>query len=91
MNSQANPVSVKRTLTGKVVSDKRSKTVTVSVERQIQHQLYGKFLQRTTKYHAHTETGDVKEGDTVEIQESRPLSKTKNWVVTKIVETSKLI
>jgi small subunit ribosomal protein S17 len=91
MNQTLPQIALKRTLVGKVVSDKRAKTVTVSVERQIQHPLYGKYLQRTTKYHAHTETNDVKNGDIVEIQESRPLSRTKNWVVTKLVEKARTV
>jgi small subunit ribosomal protein S17 len=82
---------VKRTLIGKVVSDKRAKTVTVLVERSMQHPLYGKFIQRSTRLHAHTEEGGLKTGDVVEIQESRPISKTKNWIVTRLVEKAKVI
>jgi small subunit ribosomal protein S17 len=81
----------KRTLFGRVTSDKRAKTVTVLVERQMQHPLYGKLIAKSTKYQAHTETGDVKTGDLVEIQESRPLSKTKNWVVVRLVEKARVI
>lgn len=80
----AAPRSVKRTLTGRVVSTKMAKTVTVLVERKVKHAVYGKYLVRSTRYHAHIETG-CKEGDTVEIQESRPLSKTKTWVVTRVI------
>ena len=78
--------SLKRTLIGKVVSDKRAKTVTVLVERRVTHELYGKIVARSSKYHAHDEKGEFKLGDVVEIAESRPLSKTKNWVVTRLVQ-----
>ena len=75
-----------RTLVGKVVSDKRSKTVTVLVERRARHELYGKIVGSSRKYHAHDENGEYKMGDIVEIAEGRPLSKTKSWVVTRLVE-----
>ena len=75
-----------RTLVGKIVSDKRSKTVTVLVERRTKHHLYGKIVARSSKYHAHDESGRFKAGDVVEISESRPISKTKSWVVTRLVE-----
>lgn len=78
--------SLKRTLIGKVVSDKRTKTVTVLVERRVKHELYGKIVAKTSKYHAHDEKGEYKLGDIIEITESRPISKTKNWVVTRLVE-----
>ncbi|MEK8048555.1 MAG: 30S ribosomal protein S17 [Burkholderiales bacterium PBB6] len=80
-----------RTLVGRVVSDKRSKTVTVLVERRVKHELYGKIVARSRKYHAHDENGDYHMGDTVEIAETRPLSKTKNWVVTRLVEKARLV
>lgn len=80
-----------RTLVGKVVSDKRAKTVTVLVERRVKHELYGKIVARSSKYHAHDETGEYKNGDVVEISESRPLSKTKNWVVTRLVEKARVV
>ena len=79
-----------RTLVGKVVSDKRSKTVTVLVERRVKHELYGKIVARSSKYHAHDEKGEFKLGDVVEIAESRPISKTKNWVVTRLVKKAGL-
>jgi small subunit ribosomal protein S17 len=79
-----------RTLVGQVVSDKRAKTVTVLVERRAMHELYGKIVARTSKYHAHDEKGEYKLGDTVEIAESRPISKTKNWVVTRLVKKAGL-
>ena len=75
-----------RTLIGKVVSDKRSKTVTVLIERRTKHELYGKIVAKTSKYHAHDEAGAYKNGDVVEIAESRPISKTKSWVVTRLVQ-----
>lgn len=83
--------SVKRTLVGIVVSDKMTKTVTVLVERQMQHPLYGKFIKRSNKFHAHTDTNEFKVGDKVEIVESRPLSKTKTWVVTKLIEKARVV
>ena len=84
-------VANKRTHTGRVVSDKMQKTVTVLVERRMKHPLYGKYVTRTKKYHAHDESGDFHEGDLVEIEECRPLSKTKAWRVTKLLEKSRTI
>jgi small subunit ribosomal protein S17 len=78
--------SLKRTLVGKVVSDKRAKTVTVLIERRVKHPIYGKIVVRSSKYHAHDENSEYKLGDTIEITESRPLSKTKNWVATRLVQ-----
>ena len=78
--------SLKRTLIGKVVSDKRAKTVTVLVERRVKHALYGKIVAKSSKYHAHDETGEYHLGDMIEITESKPISKTKNWVATRLVE-----
>ena len=75
-----------RTLIGKVVSDKMEKTVTVLVERRTKHELYGKIVGKSSKYHAHDEKGEYKLGDVVEIAESRPISKTKSWVVTRLVQ-----
>src|SRR5437762_10050662 len=80
-----------QTLTGRVVSDKMVKTVTVLVERRVKHPLYGKFVTRTKKYHAHDEAGDYHEGDLVEIEECRPISKTKAWRVTKLLEKSRAV
>ena len=82
----AEKTSLKRTLVGKVVSDKRAKTVTVLVERRVKHALYGKIVAKSSKYHAHDEKGEYKLGDVVEIAESRPISKTKSWVVTRLVQ-----
>ena len=84
-------VSRKRTLIGKVVSDKRAKTVTVLIERRVKHELYGKIIGRSRKYHAHDENGEYHLGDTVEIAEGKPISKTKSWVVTRLVEKAALI
>jgi small subunit ribosomal protein S17 len=81
-----NQKSLKRTLIGKVVSDKRAKTVTVLVERRVKHALYGKIVAKSSKYHAHDEKGEYHLGDIIEITESRPISKTKNWVATRLVE-----
>jgi small subunit ribosomal protein S17 len=78
--------SLKRTLVGKVVSDKRAKTVTVLVERRVMHPLYGKIVAKSSKYHAHDEQGQYHTGDIIEIEESKPISKTKNWVATRLVE-----
>jgi len=80
-----------RTLVGKVVSDKRSKTVTVLIERRTKHELYGKIVARSSKYHAHDEKGEYKTGDIVEIAETRPVSKTKAWVVTRLVEKGNIV
>lgn len=74
---------------GVVTSTKMAKTITVMVERKIKHPMYGKFVKKTTKFHAHDETNDANEGDTVRIVETRPLSKTKNWRLAEIVERAK--
>ncbi|MGY4831128.1 30S ribosomal protein S17 [Sphaerotilaceae bacterium SBD11-9] len=80
-----------RTLVGRVVSDKRSKTITVLIERRTKHELYGKIVAKSSKYHAHDEKGEYKMGDVVEIAESRPISKTKSWVVTRLVEKARTV
>jgi small subunit ribosomal protein S17 len=85
------PAKNTRTLVGRVVSDKRAKTVTVLVERRNAHELYGKIVARSRKYHAHDEKGEFKMGDVVEIAEGRPISKTKSWVVTRLVEKAGLV
>ena len=85
------PVKNTRTFVGRIVSDKRSKTVTVLVERRTAHELYGKIVAKSRKYHAHDEKGEYKMGDLVEIAEGRPISKTKSWVVTKLLEKAKLV
>ena len=78
--------SLKRTLIGKVVSDKRAKTVTVLVERRVKHELYGKIVAKSSKYHAHDENNEYKAGDLVEIEATRKLAKTKAWRVTRLLE-----
>jgi small subunit ribosomal protein S17 len=87
----SNPVKNTRTLVGKVVSDKRAKTITVLIERRTKHELYGKIVARTSKYHAHDENNECKLGDVVEISECRPISKTKAWVVTRMVDKARAI
>lgn len=77
--------SMTRTLSGRVVSDKMSKTVTVLVERKVKHPLYGKIIRLSKKYHAHDENNEFHDGDLVEIQECRPLAKTKSCRVSKLV------
>ena len=79
----------KRILIGTVVSDKTDKTVTVLVERKVKHPLYGKIIRRSKKYHAHDEGNEYKPGDTVRIEETRPISKTKTWRVLDRVQASK--
>ena len=80
-----------RTLVGRVVSDKRNKTVTVLVERRVTHELYGKIVGRSRKYQAHDEKGEYHTGDKVEIAEGRPISKTKSWVVTRLLQKAGLV
>jgi len=80
-----------RTLVGRVVSDKRNKTITVLVERRARHELYGKIVATSRKYHAHDENGDFHMGDLVEIAEGRPISKTKSWVATRLVEKARSV
>ncbi|WP_066014874.1 MULTISPECIES: 30S ribosomal protein S17 [Endozoicomonas] len=75
-----------RTLTGKVVSDKMDKTVTVLIERRVKHPLYGKIVKRSTKLHAHDENNDCRMGDVVTIKETRPLSKSKTFTLVSIDE-----
>lgn len=80
-----------RTLTGTVTSDKMDKTVTVLVERRVKHPLYGKYVVESKKYHAHDEANECGVGDKVEIAETRPLSKTKSWKLTRILEKAVII
>ena len=77
--------NVRKSRTGVVVSDAMDKTVVVSVERRITHPVYGKIMRRSKKYYAHDEKNEAKKGDTVQIEETRPLSKTKRWRVVEIV------
>jgi small subunit ribosomal protein S17 len=78
-----------RTLVGEVVSDKRAKTITVLVVRRTKHELYGKIVAKSSKYHAHDENNEYKMGDVVEISETRPYSKTKAWVVSRLVQKAR--
>jgi len=80
---------VRKSRTGLVTSDKMDKTITVAVERKVKHPLYGKFLKKTTKFHAHDENNQCGIGDTVRIMETRPLSKTKRWRLVEIIEKAK--
>lgn len=75
-----------RTLTGRVVSDKMDKTITVLIERRVKHPIYGKYVKRSTKLHAHDETNQCKIGDKVTIRETRPLAKSKCWALVEVVE-----
>ncbi|CUS44559.1 30S ribosomal protein S17 [Sphingomonas sp. QA11] len=77
----------KRVLTGVIVSDKTDKTVVVNVERKVKHPLYGKIIRRTKKYHAHDEGNEFKQGETVRIEETAPISKLKSWKVIERVNT----
>lgn len=74
---------------GLVTSDKAQKTITVAVERKVKHPIYGKFVKKTTKFHAHDENNSCGIGDTVRIMETRPLSKTKRWRLVEIIEKAK--
>jgi small subunit ribosomal protein S17 len=78
--------AMRRTLSGRVVSDKMDKTVTVLVERRVKHPLYNKVIIRSKRYHADVQAGVAGEGDLVEIEECRPISKTKSWRVTRVIE-----
>lgn len=77
---------IQRSQVGRVVSNKMDKTVTVRLERLVKHPLYGKYIRRSSKVHAHDENNECNEGDTVRISQSRPLSKTKSWQVVEVVE-----
>ena len=77
-----------RTLQGRVVSDKMDKTITVKIERRVKHPVYGKYITRSSKLHAHDEENEAGMGDTVLVAESRPLSKSKSWTLVEIVETA---
>jgi len=77
-----------RTLTGKVISNKMDKSITVLIERRVQHPMYGKFIRRSTKLHAHEENNVCKEGDIVTIAECRPISKTKAWTLVEVIESA---
>ncbi|HHB12751.1 MAG TPA: 30S ribosomal protein S17 [Chromatiales bacterium] len=77
---------VQRTVLGRVISDKMDKTVTVLVERQVRHPLYGKYIRRSTKLHVHDAENICRQGDVVRIRECRPISKTKAWTLVEVVE-----
>ncbi len=79
----------RRERTGRVVSDKMDKSITVAVDRQVKHPIYGKFITKTTKYMAHDENNEAKTGDVVRIMSTRPLSKRKTWRLVSIVEKAK--
>jgi len=79
-----------RTLTGRVMSDKMNKTVTVLVERRVKHPVIGKFIRLSKKYHAHDENNEFHEGDMVQIEESRKMSRTKAWTVSKLIERARV-
>jgi len=85
MSEQA---EVQRTVTGKVISNKMDKTATVLIERKVKHPIYGKYIRRSTKLHVHDADNACQEGDTVTIQQCRPLSKTKSWQLVDIVGRS---
>jgi small subunit ribosomal protein S17 len=75
-----------RTLTGRVTSNKMDKTITVAIERLVKHPVYGKYIRRTTKLHAHDESNECREGDLVIVKQCRPLSKTKSWMLVSVVD-----
>src|SRR5687767_1663944 len=81
--------NLRKTRTGVVTSNKMTKTITVAVERKVKHPIYGKFVKKTTKFHAHDEKNECTIGDTVRIMETRPMSKTKRWRLVEVVEKAK--
>jgi small subunit ribosomal protein S17 len=81
--------NLRKTKVGVVSSNKMTKTITVAVERKVKHPIYGKFVKKTTRFHAHDEKNECTVGDVVKIMESRPLSKTKRWRLVEIVEKAK--
>jgi len=85
MSEAATQEKVTRTITGRVVSNKMDKSITVLIERKVKHPLYGKFIRRSTKVHAHDEENMCNEGDTVMIEQCRPISKSKTWKLVKVV------
>ncbi|HBZ57658.1 MAG TPA: 30S ribosomal protein S17 [Sutterella sp.] len=89
--TEQNEKTLTRTLIGTVTSDKMDKTVTVLVERKVKHPIYGKYVVTSKKYHAHDEENQCGVGDRVEIAEARPMSKTKSWKVTKVLEKAVII
>jgi small subunit ribosomal protein S17 len=89
MTAVADERNARKVRVGLVVSDKMDKTITVAIERQVKHPIYGKFVKKTTRLHAHDEANDAHAGDTVRIQETRPLSKTKRWRLVEVVERAR--
>jgi len=85
MSDENTAKEIKRTVTGRVVSNKMDKSITILLERTVKHPLYGKFIRRSTKVHAHDENNECSEGDTVIIEQCRPVSKLKNWRLVKII------
>jgi small subunit ribosomal protein S17 len=81
--------NLRKTKTGVVTSNKMAKTITIAVERKVKHPIYGKFVKKTSKFHAHDEKNECSIGDTVKIMESRPLSKTKRWRLVEVIEKVK--
>lgn len=75
-----------RTVQGRVISNKMDKSIVVAIERQVKHPIYGKYIKRTTKLHAHDENNTCQEGDLVSIRETRPVSKTKSWTLVDVIE-----
>ncbi|MDD3575347.1 30S ribosomal protein S17 [Halothiobacillus sp.] len=84
MSTETNE-NVVRTRVGRVTSDKMDKSITVAIERRVKHPLYGKFITKTTKLHVHDEDNQSRVGDSVEIRESRPISKTKSWTLVRVI------
>ncbi|AWD32788.1 30S ribosomal protein S17 [Candidatus Kinetoplastibacterium sorsogonicusi] len=87
----SNLIKTKRTLSGKVISNKMNKSVVVEIERKVKHKTLGKFVKSSAKYKAHDEKNQYNEGDIVEIMECRPISRTKSWVVVRLLEAVKVI
>lgn len=88
--TEQSKTQIKRTVTGKVVSDKMDKSITVAIERKVKHPMYGKFVRRTTKLMAHDENNDAKAGDTVTLSECRPRSKRKAWELVTVIEQARV-
>jgi len=91
MSQEISQEKRQRTETGRVVSSKMNKTITIVVERKVKHPIYGKYIRRTSKFHAHDENNQCKEGDLVTIAECRPMSKSKSWRLVEIVEHAETI
>jgi small subunit ribosomal protein S17 len=89
MSEQNLERKIRKTKTGVVSSTKMTKTITVAVERKVKHPIYGKFVKKTTKFHAHDEKSEANAGDVVKIMETRPMSKTKRWRLVEIIEKAK--